>query len=299
LLDLFDDDGVSLAPAVIGELYIEGDFTKTADSITLNTGTATGSVSDTHTINSTYYQVDEVAGTPGFDFEVNFTLDGEPGRIDIVGRYQGSVGHNVVINAWNYTLAQWDRFTAATRDFLSSTTDEEFVFDYDDLLGVPADYLSGTDSKIQIIHTSPGNTAHDFYLDYIAIFERGIEITTPGTFQVILPFTEGLSNYVTLDGAAGTMTIIKDGVYKALLTTSFSGTDEATFESHLFVNGTKQDNIGAKRRLGADGDVGSAAFSGLVNLEEDDVVDVRIASDVAGDYASPENINWSLVRVGP
>jgi hypothetical protein len=284
---------------VYGELYQEGDNTKTADSITLNTGTLdSGTVDDTKAIDGVYYHVGEVTGSPGFEFEINFTLAKDPGRVEIVGRYEGNAAHIVLIYAWNYTLAQWDRFTSDARDFISSTEDAVFIFDYDDLAGSISDYISGTDSKVKIEHTTSGNANHNFYLDYTAIFERGFVTEDAGTFQAVTGFTEGSSKNITLDGDAGTMTMVGGGVYKTDMTVSFSGTDNATFEGHIFVDGVKQSNAGAKRKLGSGGDVGTTTLTGLINVVAGDVVSLRVTSDMNGDFASIENINWNMTRVG-
>jgi hypothetical protein len=283
-----------------GEVYQEGNNTKTASSITLNTGTlVTGDVSDTRTTNQTYYQVNENAGVyPVSQFDVTFTLDNQPGRIEVVGRYEGSVAHNVVIYAYNYTTVGFDRFTSETRDFPTSSTDVEYQFDYDDLPGAISDYVNGSgESQIRIDHLSSGNSVHNFYLDYIAIFERGLTIDTANTYEIVTGFNEGLSNLVTVNADNGTFTIQKPGTYEVNMTVSFSGTDGADFESHVFVNGVKQDNVGLRRKLGSSGDFGTTTLTGLLDLSVNDVVDLRVTSAMAGDYASIENINFHIKRI--
>jgi hypothetical protein len=290
----------SLFAGVYGELYQEGDNTKTADSVQVTDGSiGSGSVADTRAIDQVYLHVDESGGTPGFIVQYTFVLDNDPGRIDFVGRYQGSTGHRVVAEAFNYDTSTWERFTASLTDFPSETEDYELFFDYDDLAGTPADYkdTDGT-SLFRVDHTSPGNVNHDFYTDYIAMFERGITIATGGTFQTVTDYTEGGSNRVTLDGDLGTMTIVDGGSYAVFMSVSFSGSDSATFEGHIFVNDVKQNNIGAKRKLGTDGDVGSTGFSGRIQVVPGDVVKIKLTSDMTGDYASIENINWMIQRIG-
>jgi hypothetical protein len=285
-----------------GELYLEGDNTKTADSVTLTSASSTdsGDIDDTKTINQTYYQVLEALGAGGsWTVDFDFTLANNPGRVVLVGRYDAATGaHNIFAEAWNYNTTTWDRFTSASTDFPNTnSTDVEYIFDYDDLSGSLSDYISSGASRVRVDHPSNGIATHDFYIDYIAILERGFTVTAGGTFQVVESLTNGLSNNVTLDSSSGTMTIEKDGIYKVSMSTSFAGTDNATFEGHIFVNNVKQDNIGAKRRLGSDGDVGSTSMTGLLSLEADDVVDLRVTSDTTGDYASIENINWNISRI--
>lgn len=291
-------NGVLTADEVIGELYQEGASTETADSITLNTGTvASGSVTDTRQINNVYYQVNEVSGTPGFDAEFIFSLDDNPGKLIFKGRYQGSGGHNVVVEAWNYTAGTWDSFTGSGSDLPSSTTDYELEFDYNDLAGAITDYISGTASKVRAYHSSPGNATHDLYVDYIAISVQQVVVATAGTYQTVTGFTAGESNNVTLNATNGTMTIVEAGKYAVNMVVSFGGTDSTTFEGHLFVDDVKVDKIGAKRRLGTTGDVGTTGFTGIMDLAAAEVLKIKFTADVGGSYIAIDNINFNIHRI--
>ena len=297
-LGALNNTGIISGDTVIGELYKEGSAKETADSITLNTGTvASGAVADTRQINATYYQVNEVTGSPGFDAEFIFSLDDNPGKLTFVGRYQGNVGHNVVVEAWNYNATTWDSFTGSGSDLPSDTSDYEVQFDYNDLAGAIADYISGTASKIRIYHSSPGNAAHDLYVDYLAIDVQEFVITTGGTYQTITSFTAGENNNVTLNASNGTMTIAEAGKYLVNMSVSFAGTDSATFEGHLFVDDVKVDKIGAKRKLGSGGDVGSTAFTGIIDLSANEVLKVKATSDLDNAYMAIENINWNISKL--
>jgi hypothetical protein len=214
----------------------------------------------------------------------------------MVGRYTGSIAHIVKAQAWNYTTVGWDDFTAVD-DFPSTANDAEYTFDYSDLPGAPSDYLSGTASRFRIDHTSNGINSHNFYLDYIAILERGFTVATAGVFETVTDFIAGSSDSVTLNAANGTMTITEAGLYKVDMTVSFAGTDGARFRGNLFVDEVRQANLGSGRRLGTDGDIGTTAFTGIALLEVDDVLTVRVTSNMSGDYASLQNMNWNITKV--
>ena len=286
---------------VIGEIWEEGEGQKTADSITLNAGVvASGTVVDSRDFNQVYYQIQEVAATPGFDAEFHFTLDNVPGKLTFIGRYDGQPSHNVVIEAWNYTTMLWDSFSGVAQDVPDGTLDLLYAFDYADLLAqngsVITDYISGTDAKIRFQHTTAGTATHDFYIDFVAIQERQFTVATPGTYVLINGLTNGDSTNVTANGANGTLTIEKDGTYRVSANVSFSGDDGEFIKMHLFNNGVRIPKAGLVRRLGSTGDVGSSSFSCFLTLAAGDVLDVRFTSQIAGVYINIENMNFNIKR---
>ena len=74
-------------------------------SITVNTGTPTGSVTDVQTMfDGNTLDIAEVTGTPGFDVEFSFTgLADFPDFVVARWQYDGSSTHFCTIDIWNYT----------------------------------------------------------------------------------------------------------------------------------------------------------------------------------------------------
>lgn len=297
LTGTLDVTGIITGDDVCAELYNEGMSIINASSVTLNNGTLiSGTVSDTITINQTYYQVQEVTGVPGFDVEFIFALDYTPGKLTINARYEGNPAHNVVVEAWNYNTSAWDSFSGASSDIPDGITDTDYYFDYADLSGTDTDYISGTAAKIRIRHTTTGTATHNLYVDYVVIQVKQFEISTPGTFVTMTGFTEGESNNVTVSGTNGTMTVVKAGKYLINVSVSFSGTDNILFTGHIFKDGTQVDKIGATRKLGSTGDIGSVSFSGILSLVADEVLTLQITSDMVA-YFAVEHINWNISRL--
>jgi len=277
--ELVRNSNIGGRDSTYSSMYISNPALVLANSISTVNGTVvTGSVTDTNIINQTYYQVQE---TGQFQILPVFTgLTGDPHRVKITGRYEGNVGHNVKIYAYNYDTSAWDALTSATRDFTSSSSDASFTFDFEDNLpGVLSDYVSSGQVEIKIEHLSPSNSSHNFYLDYIAVEQVNLELSMAGTYYALTGLTEGENNNVTMNGSAGTWTIQKPGVYSVDAQISFSGSDDVTIEGELFVNGEDFEPIAFSRKLGSSGDVGSASGGGLVALTKGDVLSWRFESD--------------------
>ena len=136
---------------------------KTPASLTLNTGTGTGSVTDVQTMfDGNVYNIAEAASTPGFDVEFNFTSVTKIRGVQVRLDYNGSATHNVQIALRNYNTSAWDVmfFTADTLDFNTFYA----------LLPSNTNYIDGSNnSKIRIYHASAGDAAHDIDIDYVSL----------------------------------------------------------------------------------------------------------------------------------
>ncbi|KKN75082.1 hypothetical protein LCGC14_0384560 [marine sediment metagenome] len=297
-----DGDGtitISMPAPVYGELSQSGGSFVTADSITVNTGTvASGTVADTYTVNSTYHQVTEIAGGGGgFDVEYIFTVADNPASLSVVGRYEGTVAHSTVVEAWNYTGGTWDTFTGAGDDMDHSTTDAEFTFTYAALAGAITDYVSGTASKFRIFQAPPGTGTDNLYIDAATIQIQQYAIASPGVYGTITGMSLGENNGITMNASSGTWTIVTSGLYDARCAISFSGTPSTRFLGHFHVDGAIETESGFSRRLGSGGDVGPATIMGLLALSAAEVVTVAIAADVGGVYVAIERLNCSLTMI--
>ena len=145
--------------------------TTTGNSITTPTGTVdAGDIDSTTTIDDAdSYDVSEVTGSPGFDIQITFTgiVSGkEPNKVQLHIGYDGSAGHNVDLEMWNYTgTPQWDVISA---DFLPDTGGV-FAFYEIDIPGTVTDYVSGGEAKLRFNHTSAGNANHNVFIDFAAL----------------------------------------------------------------------------------------------------------------------------------
>ena len=145
--------------------------TTTGNSITTPTGTVdAGDINSTTTIDDNdSYDVSEVTGSPGFDIQITFTgiaSGKEPNKVQLHISYDGSAGHNVDLEMWNYTGSpQWDVISA---DFLPDTGGV-FAFYEIDIPGTVTDYVSGGEAKLRFNHSSAGNANHDVSIDFAAL----------------------------------------------------------------------------------------------------------------------------------
>lgn len=93
-------------------------------------------------------------------------------------------------------------------------------------------------------------------------------IPTGATYTKITTLdNNGESSNCTADGANDKITITKAGRY--LVNGSFSftcGTNNVTFFGSAFLNGVEQDNVHFTRKIGTAADIGSASFTGIIDV---------------------------------
>ena len=295
--NIFTEDqevtGMLKAVPVVGELYLNSSNVVTANSITLAAGTLTsGAVADTRTINTTYYVVQETAK---FDIQFIFTgLAGNPKTVNLEGRYEGNPAHNVWIYAWNFLTSAWDRLTAAAQDFPNSATDMTYSFS---MPADPTNYISGGETRIRIYHDSAAVATHYMYVDYIGIQTQTMTLASAGTFYTATNLSEGVESNIALDGANGTITITEAGIYDISAFISFTGTAGMTINCHVFINGSIEETLGFTRTIGASTSFGSASLGGKILLSADDVLTIRVTSDIPNSWASIDNLNFSVARL--
>ena len=147
-------------------------ITLVADSVTMDVGSAVGSVSDTQTINDgNEYNIDETTGIPNPNFTATFDFSGivaghEPNLIELHWSYNGSVAHTIEIQMWNYTgTPQWDTIDNTT----IIDTSGVLTFSSIAITGTITDYVSGGAARVRFNHANNGIATHDFIIDYLAI----------------------------------------------------------------------------------------------------------------------------------
>ncbi len=149
----------------------------TANNVTLNNGNTTDVVADLQTMaDGNFYHVDEVAGAPGIDLEVEFTNVDAFNWVHIIAIYDGSTTHSVGIQLYNFSTTTWDTFDALQTGQEDVSNAGEYILE-DHHIFVPDDtnYV-GTggddgDVRVRFHHTMAGNASHDMYIDVVALYQ--------------------------------------------------------------------------------------------------------------------------------
>lgn len=108
-------------------------------------------------------------------------------------------------------------------------------------------------------------------------------------------------NYrLTSDVTNGYCTIVQSGTYWLGFTSSFSGTANTEFHSHVLVNGEEKFDFGWHRKLGTGGDVGSAAWGGMLVLSSGDTVTPSIEVNTgSGNFIGVVNASLMVTLLRP
>lgn len=108
-------------------------------------------------------------------------------------------------------------------------------------------------------------------------------VATGTTYTKLTHFTtNGQYSNCTPDATNDKITLTKAGKYQVIGSFSFSGTANSNWRIALFNAGTEEECIHLSRKLGADGDVGSASFSGIIIATTSTDIDVRTRHDSVG-----------------
>lgn len=259
-----------------------------------------GSILDVRSINQSYFSVNE---TGQFQIDIEYEgLTNNPNRIALVGRYEGSGAHDVKMQAWNYSLVQWDDFTVETDDFVSTSTDElyEFSFPEDN-----SQYLgTGGDAgkvKVRVEHISGAIGSHNFYIDKIEVIEETLLLVNGGTDYKITNLSEGISTSgVIIDGTNGEITLDQVGDHEISANVSFIATPNTIIEGSIYlddgVTPVKLANLKFRRKMNSSGDIGSANISGFFNGDIGDKISLRFSSDASGNFIGVETLNIHLKK---
>jgi len=126
-----------------------------------------GSLDDVHEDDGVRLDITETTGAPGFDTVWYFyNVPDDQLQLTFNGYYDGNAGHYVKLYQWNFTLSQWDAVTGNSGDFSDETSDQDYEFS---LLSPNSDYISSGELRLRIIHSSPGNINHTFYVDLLRL----------------------------------------------------------------------------------------------------------------------------------
>ena len=158
----------------VGSARIE--WTKiTAASVTTANGTETGTVTNLQSLDGSFYQVAETAGTP-FTCIIDFTSVTAFNWVNVVSSYAGSATHGVALQLWNWTgTPAWNTFNNVPHQMLDVATAGIYILGNRDFF-VPDDtpYIgTGGDAgkvRVRFAHSPAGVNGHDLMIDVVALY---------------------------------------------------------------------------------------------------------------------------------
>lgn len=139
----------------------------TPESVTLLAGTLTlGDVNSVQIMmDDKNYMVNEIAGTPAFNIEFNFTnIDKNINYVVTRWLYEGSSTHYVTIDIYNYVTDSWNELRTFSDNggYYSSMT--QYI-----PLNINNNYVSNGNAKVRFYHVTSGVLAHDIHIDYVGL----------------------------------------------------------------------------------------------------------------------------------
>ena len=201
---------VSIISTNLGSLTLSGLQSTISTSISwwlpadlnINTGSiVSGVLSDTWSDNGIKLELGETTGIPASDYDFYFYgVPTNANRIYLNGYYQGNISHNYKIQQYNFNTTSWENLTANTTDFPSTTSDQDYKFTINN--GV--NYNDAGEIRIKILHTSPGNITHRFYIDY---FHIGTEVSASSGSLTLTPLSSSIYAPVVIRCIAGSLTL--------------------------------------------------------------------------------------------
>jgi hypothetical protein len=131
-------------------------------SITVSRGTLTqGTVADLQAVGGTDMILTELTGPDPLTFTFEFTGVDKATSFAFYGRYDGGSTDYLNIEAYNYTVSQWQLLGEI------GTTDNNQWHSYNIFL--PTNYISSGVMQIRFTHQTTGNTSHGFIFDFVDV----------------------------------------------------------------------------------------------------------------------------------
>jgi hypothetical protein len=132
-------------------------------SMTVSAGTLdTGTYTNLAALGGTDVNISEATGASPLTVVFGFTGVTKLSGFSFYGRYSGGAGHQMLIEAYNYTLASWNQLGIIGTD----TTKRWYSFP----VFSPNDYMSGGASQIRFSHVQNGIPTHDMIFDLVALY---------------------------------------------------------------------------------------------------------------------------------
>lgn len=150
----------------------------TADSVTLSAGTSTDVVADLQSFaDGNFYEINEVAATPGQILIVSFTGVDALNYVNCVAAYNGSSSHAIAIQLYNWTTSIYDTFGALENAYYTIATPGQYVLTNHDFWVLDdTNYIGTGDNKgkvnVRFIHPMLGVAApqHKSVFDVVSLY---------------------------------------------------------------------------------------------------------------------------------
>jgi len=131
-------------------------------SETLDAGTIdSGSYADLDDIGANYMSISEANGADPLTIRFGFTGVGAINQVAIRGYYQGTAGHTIAVEIYNYTAAGYEIL-----GYMPIRTDYAWyvypLYNY-------TDYLDSGATTVRLRHVENGVITHDLFLDYVVL----------------------------------------------------------------------------------------------------------------------------------
>jgi len=138
--------------------------------------------------------------------------------------------------------------------------------------------------------------------DYAEIYTSGgvTTQTVQTTFADISGFSSsGLDELSSADHANNKITAGATGVYMAMFSVSFTGTNGSTYSCQLknTTQGTVYANCKLNRKVSNSSAIGSASFSGIISANAADDITVQVKSDASSDSFTPSEMSFSIHKL--
>jgi len=127
-----------------------------------------------------------------------------------------------------------------------------------------------------------------------------ITIVTANVYYKVTPNVLAGESLVNCTFADSKLTLLKDGVYMAVLSMSFSGAANSDIHGGISVDTTEP--IGTaefSRKLGATGDVGCVATTGIRRLTSGQTVEVQVENTSNTNDITIEHMELIVIRIAP
>ena len=148
---------------------------------------------------------------------------------------------------------------------------------------------------------SPASNRTPLHYGYMYEDSAGstITLTTAGTWYGWITATGGDEDGITFssDGTADRLTVNSDGVFFGSLSVSFNGSASEVIHGNVHKNGSPT-SFQFERKLGAGGDVGTAAVSGIVTAASGDYFDLRFTSGNNTKTMDVIHAHFSIIKIG-
>ncbi len=288
---LIQKPGLDSVP--FASMYFSNQNIRRPTSVSVIDGTITsGTVNDVNTVNMVYLVVNE---TGSWRIDFNFgNMQNIPTRVKVVGFYDANPNREVKIYGWNYVTNSWIAFTSNATDFPNASGNKVYFFNYGENR---VDFVKDGKAAIEIRLLSSPNDNYDFYVDQIVIDEETIRFSQAGVFYDLNGFLDYESNGLDANIETGEITVFENGDYVVLMDSSFSGSPNSIVHIHCFKNDVYLDELGMRRQLGVEGDVGSAATSSILSLKKGDKLKVKIENDVLDSFVTVQHFGFNVFKV--